>query len=178
MPTIAEIRKQIVEAIEAGEDTSKLETQLKQARLAEQTKAEVAELEVIAGQRQEAKKKADNVVAKAERQAETIDVFLAARDAVIGPLAEALEKARELPQLLDGCFAEFHDGIQAGYIVRATKGFLPDDFTVPMVQLGKGDRDAYDVAREALVYIQSGHGLLANLQRVDLKPHPQEEEPY
>ena len=51
MATIATIRRQIVEAQEKGEDTSKLEKGLKEARLAEATAKEVAELRNVADQR-------------------------------------------------------------------------------------------------------------------------------
>lgn len=170
MATVADIRKQIVEALENGEDTSKLETQLKQARLAEQTKAEVSELQAIATRRLDWQKKAEAIQDKAERQGNAIDAFLELRDSITGSLKDLLDQARALPKAQDECYANFHDTFQFGAAVRRipANGFLPEDFSLPMLEMAGGKVSAYDKGAEGLWYLQAAYGTLANLKKGEI----------
>jgi len=171
MATVTELRKQIVAALEKGEPTEGLERQLKEARLVEQTSKEVSELQGIASKRQELKQRADSIVAKAKLQGEAIDAFLQARDAIIEPLQAIVKQARALPQLQEKCYAEFHDGLQAGWAVRATGGFLPEDFTYPMLDFADGVTPAYDAASRVFQFLSFGLGILSNLRKNERKPN-------
>jgi len=179
MRAILEIRKSIVKAMEAGQDIAELEAELKDARLAEQTDKEVKELAEIASARLQTKERADKVVLRADSQREAIKALLQARNEVVTPLRKVLNKANELPKLEDDCFAEFHDGIQAGATIRGLDGQLPDDFTVPMLELGNGTNLSYDAAKQALWYLRAAHGLLVSLHLLEQKPIAQKApDPY
>jgi hypothetical protein len=178
MNTKAEIEKQIVKAMERGEDITELESQLTYAEAKEQTDKRVKELAEIASNRLQTKEKADKVVERANTQREAIKALLQARNEVISPLRKALDKAKVLPALQDKSHEQFHDMIQAGADMRGKDGFLPKDFTIPMLQLGDGTRDAYDATRQALYYLQAAHGLLVSLKEVDHKPVIQKADPY
>jgi hypothetical protein len=168
--TIRAIQKQIVAKLEAGEDVSELTQQLARERAKIAAQAEVEQLQKIVEQRQALRDKADAVKVKIKNQGEAIDTLLKARDAITTALAPILEKTKDLLRLHDACFIEFHDAMVAGYSIEKTGGFLPDDLTIPMLQLGSGIRDPYDVSREALVYLHNGYGLLSNLRREEIKP--------
>jgi hypothetical protein len=170
MRAIPEIRKAIVKAMEAGQDITELEAELKEARLAEQTDKEVRELAEIASTRLQTKERADKVVLRADTQREAIKAFLQARNEVIAPLRKAIAKANVLPALQDKCYAEFHDSVYSGSVIKGLDGQLPADFTVPQLELANGTKDSFDVAKQALYYLQCASGLLSALHIIETKP--------
>jgi hypothetical protein len=179
MRTIPEIRKAIVKAMEAGQDIAELEAELKEARLAEQTDKEVRELAEIASTRLQTKERADKVVLRANTQREAIKAFLQARNEVIAPLRKAILKANVLPALQEACYAEFHDSVYSGSVIKGLDGQLPSDFTVPMLELANGTKDSFDVAKQALYYLQCASGLLSALHIIETKPQvPALPDPY
>jgi len=171
MRTIPEIRKAIVQAMEAGQGIAELEAELKEARLAEQTDKEVKELAEIASTRLQTREKADHIVIKANTQREAIKAFLQQRNEAIVPLRKAIDKAKELPKMEEACYAEFHDGFYTGATIRGLDGQLPADFTVPYLEIGDGTkRQVYDVAKEIFYYLQCANGLLSALHILETKP--------
>lgn len=169
MATIASIREKIVEAMEKGEDTSKLETKLKQARLTEQTKAEVHALQAIADQRLDWQKKAEAIQEEVRQQGEAIDAFLTLRDSITGPLKELLKQAGELPRAQSECYASYHDTFQFGASVkRIPRGILPEGFGCPMLEMSDGKTSAYDKGAEALWYLRAACGCLVNLVKGEI----------
>ena len=170
MRSIPEIRREIRLTMEKGAPMSELEAELEKAIVAEQKDKLIKEDAEFVSNRLQKKENADKLVSRANTQRENIAALLQARNEVLAPLRKALEKAQALPKLHDKCFEQFHDMIQAGSLTRGLDGTLPDDFTFPMLQLGDGRRDAYDISREALYYLQMGHGLLVALNKVEHKP--------
>mgnify|MGYP001146971889 CR=1 FL=1 len=127
--TIKAIQKQIIVKLEAGEDVSELTRRLAQERAKIAAQAEVEQLNKIADERQALRDKAEAVKAKVQKQGEAIDTFLKARDTIITPLAELVEKAKELPKLQGACHEQYHDAFVFGADMRQIrKGYLPADF--------------------------------------------------
>jgi hypothetical protein len=165
--------------MEAGQDITELQEQLKQARLEEQSAKEVRELAEIASSRLQLKERADKEVIKANTQREAIKALLQARNEVVTPLRKAVDKALKLPALQDKCYEQYHDMVMAGGAVRGLDGQLPGDFTVPMLELADGTNQAYDKTREALYYLRAAHGLLVGLHITEQKlPATKAPDPY
>jgi hypothetical protein len=175
---IEAIRIKIVQAMERGEDISQLEAELKEARLAEATDKEVRELAEIASGRLQKKEITSALLARVTIQRDAIKALLDAKNQLAAPLRKLVEKAKVLPALEDACYVEFHDIIKAGCEVRMCDGSLPSDFTVPMLELGNGQRAAYDVVKEALYHLQCCNGLLAALHKIEVLPQVQKPDPY
>jgi len=160
MATVTEIRKEIVEAIARGEDTGKLEKQLREAKLAEETRKEVSELRAVADKRLEYQAKATTLEARAKAQGEAIDAFLALRDTLIGPLAELLTQAKALPGLQVACY-NLNDSYVLGSAIRQIpQGFLPENFSCPRLDMAGGKVPSYEKATEAIQYLTAGLGIL------------------
>ena len=156
---IESIRTRIVEALAEGKPTGDLERQLVEARTAEATRLELDTLRPQAERRRQRREQAAALVEPAKAQSEAIDRFLAARDAVIGPLLELLPKAGELVSLQNSAT------VLRGFVAPALAEFLPPGFTTPVITGKDGVSDCHDRAAEALYYIRSGCGLLQSLQR-------------
>jgi hypothetical protein len=167
---IKAIQKQIVDALEEGEDVTRLRNELARVRADIAADAEVEELRKISNARQALRNKAEQIRGKIEKHTEAIDTHLKARDNVTEALLPIIGKAKELVDLHDKCFAEFHDPMQAGAIIRSAGGFLPADLTIPMLQLGNGQQYPYDASRQAFMYLNYAYGLLANQRKVETKP--------
>ncbi|MGA2669915.1 MAG: hypothetical protein ABSF21_00635 [Dehalococcoidia bacterium] len=170
MATITELQKKVVKALETGQDPAPILKELAELRTSIAMEAEKAELQKIVDKRKALQDRAEEVKAKIQKQNEAIDTLLKARDSIVEALLPIVNKAKELPNLHDKCFEEFHDGVQAGYITHAAGGFLPADLTIPMLQLGNGERDIHAVSKEAVMYLYNAYGLLANLQKIETKP--------
>jgi len=161
MATVTEIRKEIVEAIARGDDTGKLEKQLREARLAEETRKEVSELRAVADKRLEYQTQATTLEARAKAQGEAIDAFLALRDTLILPLAELITQAKTLPGLQSECYANFHDSFVFGSSIRQIpQGFLSEGFSCPRLDMAGGKVPSYEKAKEAIQYLMAGLGIL------------------
>jgi len=175
---IAQIRQKIVEAQERGECTSALEKQLRQARLEEATKAEVAELQKIASQRLEWQKQADKVQEKVKKQGELITHFLELRDAITGPLKDLIDQAwaSGLIKAQNECYEQYHDVFQFGATVRGIpkNGYLPEGFCCPQLIMANGKDYSQDKAAEALYYMQAAYGFLMNLTKGEMTVFQQE----
>lgn len=156
---IQSLRAQIVESLSRGESTIELETKLKDARAAAASSAEVDSLRGKAEQIRQRRERAARLVQDAKAQSEAIDCFLAARDAVIGPLLELLPKAVELVSLQNSAT------VLRGFVDPALAEFLPPGFTTPVIAGKDGVSDCHDRAAEAVFYLRSGCGLLQSLQR-------------
>jgi hypothetical protein len=170
MATITELQKKVVKALETGQDPAPILKELADVRAAIAMEAEQAELQKVVDARKALRDKAEQVTVKIQKQTEAIGTFLKVRDNITEALLPIISKAKELPDLHDKCFAEFHDPMQAGAITRAAGGFLPADLTIPILQLGKGEQYAYDASKQALMYLNYAYGLLANLQKIESKP--------
>ena len=167
--TIKAIQKQIVAKLEVGEDVSELTRRLAQERARIAAQIEVEELKKIVDERQQLRDKAAKVQEKVKLQGEAIDAFLKVRDAIITPLAELVEKARDLPKLQSECYAQYHDAFVFGGDMRQIpKGYLLADFNCPILDMASGVSESYDVAAQAFFYLQSGLGLLANLTKGEM----------
>jgi hypothetical protein len=167
---IKRLKNEAVKATELGKDVAPIYKRIAELRDEIAIEVEQAETQRIVDARKVLRDKAEQIKAKIQNQGEAIDTFLKARDSITEALLPILDKAKELPGLQDKCFAEFHDAMQAGSITRMAGGFLPADLTIPMLQLGKGDQDVYDVSKRILMYLSFAYGLLANLQKVESKP--------
>ena len=161
MATVTEIRKEIVEAIAKGEDTSKLEKQLTVAKLAEQTSKEVSELRAVADKRLEYQAKATTLEARTSNQGKAIESFLALRDGLIKPLAELIEQAKALIPAQEACYKNFNDSFVFGSALRQIpQGFLSEGFSCPRLDMAGGKVPSYEKAKEAIQYLMAGLGIL------------------
>jgi hypothetical protein len=166
---IKEIQKKIIVKREAGEDITELAQELVQERAKEATAAEVKELDKIVAERQVLRDKATKVQQKTKLQGEAIDTFLTKRDAITEALAPILEKARELPQLQGECYAQYHDSFMLGADIRTLpKGYLPANFSCPMLEMASGISESYDAAAMALFHLRAGLGFLTNLTKGEM----------
>ena len=170
--TIKAIQKQIIVKIEAGEDVSELTRRLAQERAQIAARAEVAELQKIANERQALRDKAEAVKVKVQKQGEAIDAFLKARDAITEALLPIFERARELPKLQGECYSQYHDPGILAWEAKLPDGYLPKGLAVPMLDGKDGVTDSYDRAAQAVWYISAGLGLLQSLIRED-RPIPE-----
>lgn len=167
MVDIETLRQRIVEAFEAGEDTTELERELIEARAAEQAKSELCQLAELATKRKIIKGKAEKAKANAQSQGEAIGRFLAERDIVVKGLDPILEKVKGLIALQDECFSKFHNSAVITVALKELTGFLPGDFTIPLLEMSGGQADAHHAAVQALWYLTSGLGILKALERVE-----------
>jgi hypothetical protein len=179
MRPIPEIEKALRSAMEAGQDIAELEAELKEAIVTEEADKIVKKNAEIVSTRLQAKEKATVIVERANTQRKAIKAFLQQRNEVIAPLRKAIAKANVLPALQDKCYAEFHDSFYAGASIRGLDGQLPADFTVPQLELANGTKDSFDVAKQALYYLQCASGLLSALHEIETKPQvPALPDPY
>lgn len=170
---IKQLRQKIVEAQEKGEDVSELSRQLRDARAEIAAQAEVEELKKVADQRNRWKAEAENVKTRAARQEAAIDRFLELRDDLLGKLQPFLEGMRELARRASmdregngEVFEEFPDAFNFGAAVSGLpRGYLPEDFTCPMLELSPGTVPAYGKALEMFSYFQASLGLLSNFRK-------------
>jgi hypothetical protein len=168
MPTVSEIRKQIVDALMAGEDTAALEKQLRVARLAEMGRAEVDSLKAVAGRRADLKAQAASLTARVKVQGEAIDQFLKARDGLAKGIQKIILQAKSLEPLQASCFSEFSNG-QA---FRDATGKLPANYwngaTCPMLAHDKCE------GPEIVQWLQHYLGLalesLSKARRLEIQP--------
>ena len=181
--TVPEIRKAIVEAQVKGQPTAELEKLLRQARLDEQMRAEVAELQTVADQRLKWRKEAKKVRATVKLQGEKIDRFLKLRDVIAESLRELIKVARAegLIKAQNDCYEAplYHDiGVFGADVRKIPRGYLPEGFTCPTLEMADGKTQPYDRAAEALWYMAMAHGLLANLAKGAMEASTRQPEPY
>ena len=155
---IESLRRQIVEALSEDRDTSVLERQLAEARIAEATRSELKELQPLAEQVRQWRERATELAATAESQAAAIATFLEARDAVTKPLLAMLPKVAALIPLQQA--AQEH----RGFIHPELAAHLPPGFTIETLSAGAFE-DAHDKAVEALYHVRAGTGILSSLRR-------------
>lgn len=170
--TVTGLQKRIVKALEMGQDPAPLLKELGELRAKIAAEGELAELQKIADERQVLKDKAAKVQEKVKLQGEAIDAFLKLRDSITEALMPILEQAKELPKLQEECYIQYHDSFRFGAAMgKIPKGYLATDgFSCPMLEMASGVHESYDVAAQALFYLQAGYGLLANLMKGKLTP--------
>jgi hypothetical protein len=169
--TIQRLRQKIVERKMAGEDYSELSRQLIKERAKEKVEKEIADLDVVANKRKEWNRQSDRVKNRRTDQDKAIDHFLELRDTVIEPLKESIDRARsnDLIKAQNDCYEQYHDPFAFGAAVGSIpKGYLPEDFTCPILVMADGKTPAYDRAAEALWYMQAAYGFLANLVKGEM----------
>jgi hypothetical protein len=130
---VTEIRKRIVSAITLGQDTSVLELSLREARLAETTKGEVAELKSVVERRRQYQNSADAIKDKFAKQGQAIDAFLASRDKAIATLDTLMGQLQELQKFQDASFKEYFRPL-GGILSEVGKlpvGYFPPDLKCP-----------------------------------------------
>jgi hypothetical protein len=166
MTTVKEIQKRLVEALETKQDPSPILKELADQRAKEAAEKDLAEAQKITAERQSHRDKAAKVQEKVKLQGEAIDTFLAKRDSITEALAPIVEQAKELPQLQGECYAQYHDSFMLGVDIRQIpKGYLPDNFSCPMLEMASGTSESYDVAAMALFHLQAGLGFLSSLAK-------------
>ncbi|MEW6143360.1 MAG: hypothetical protein AB1597_09470 [Chloroflexota bacterium] len=176
---IKAIQKRIVNALEAGEDVSKLRNELARVRAEIAAEAEVTELKKIAGQRQALRDKAEAVKARVQKQGEAIDGFLKARDNVVAQLQPMLEPLRELARMGkatwegDGgeCYLYNDPGHFQGAVWGIPKELLPADFKCPTLVMAEPGERSHGKATEALAYFQWCIGILSSFQKGSMTSH-------
>ena len=186
MKTVEQLRKEIVKALEEGRDPAPLEKELADVRAAIAAEAERAELQKVVANRQALRDRAQAIQVRAQKQRDAIDACLKLRDSIIAPLPKVLEDARQLPALQFESQSQYYDVIQLIGAARLPDGYLPQDFTAPVLGTADGHL-VKDAATQALLYLQAGYGLLANLvkeerpvparpaaglEAIDNDPHP------
>jgi len=174
MTTITELQKQVVKALERGNDPAPILKELADLRASIAMAAEKAELQKIADARQALRDKAAEVQEKIRLQSEAIDTFLKARDAITATLAPILEQARELPALQAKCFEQYRRPSDLAWATKLPEGYLPKELTIPFVEGSDKISESYDRAAQAVFYISAGLGLLQSLKRED-RPIPERE---
>lgn len=168
MPSIEQVKREIVAAQVRGEPTDKLERALKDAILEQQVETEVAKLHEIATQRLKWQNQADKIKERVVKQDAAIDTFISLRDSVTGPLKAVIEKAREagLLKAQEECYVEFHDPYAFGGVVSTLpKGYLPDGYSCPALVMASGQDYSYEAVAQAIWYLNAGYGLLMNLKK-------------
>jgi hypothetical protein len=170
---IKQIQKQIVQALETGQDVKQLRDKLARVRAEIVALVEDEELKKIADQRQALKDKAKAVKVKVQKQGEAIDRFLSLRDALVSQLQPLIEPMRELARMAAAAWERdpgecyiFNDlGQFVGEVNQVRAGYLPPEFGCPFLEMKGGLVDARGKASEAYSYFMSALGILAGLQK-------------
>jgi len=170
MKTVEQVRKEMVKAIEEGSDLAPLEKELADIRASVVAEADRAELQKIVADRQALRDRAQAIQASAQKQREAIDAFLKLRDSIISPLSKTLEEIGQLPALQLASQSQYYDVTQLIAAARLPNGYLPQDFTAPVLAMMNG-HPIQDAAAHAVFYLQAGYGLLANLTKEE-RPVP------
>jgi len=176
---IKAIQKQIVDALEKGEDVTKLRNELARVRAEIAADAEVEELRRISTARQALRNKASEVQQRVSLQGEAIDTFLAERDELVAQLKPLLEPMAKVARMANppwekepgGCYA-FPDAANFTASVKGIpKELLPTDFACPILEMTASGERSLGKAREAATYLQFCIGILANFRKGNIAAH-------
>ena len=173
LESVRSLQKQIVRALETGKDPAPLLTQLAEVRASIAMATEREELQRITDERQALRDKAGKVQEKVQKQSDAIDRLLKLRDSIVSQLQPLIEPMRELAKLQTPSWGKepgecylFNDiGSFASAVKGIPEGYLPADFTYPMLEMEGGLVSADNKATEALSYFMAAYGLLAALRK-------------
>jgi hypothetical protein len=173
MATVKELRKDILEALEKGEPTEKLERQLQTERLREATAGELDELAAIATRRKELRTHAQVIEGKVERQDAAVGAFLEARAPIIKALEDVRAQAVELQPLQDLCRAEYGAPVDFVREVRdIPQGYLPLSLTLHSLASGVSGVSEQELTAGVLFHIDAALDILRKCQRLERSlPH-------
>ena len=169
---VKRLQKDIVLALEKGQDSAKLLKELADLRSRIASDLEKEELQRIANERQVLKFKAAKVQEKVRLQAAAIDAFLSERDRITSALLPILNEVKGLVDLQGKCYQQYRNAGSFAFEAELPEGYLPKDLTLPMLDGRDGVEDSYARAAEAHFYLSAGCGLLQSLFRRDA-PIPQ-----
>jgi len=169
MRTITVIQKEIVKALETGQDPAPILKELGELRAKIAAEGELAELQKIADEHQALRDKAEAVKAKVEKQSRAIDKFLELRDTLVSQLQPLLEPMAELAKRGAAawerdpgeCYIFTDVGLFSAAVERIPQGYLPADFACPFLEMQGGEVDAVGKASEAYSYFMATYGILA-----------------
>lgn len=169
MTTTETLRNRIVQALEAGKDTSSLEKQLRAARAAEAEKAELASLRALAERHKGWRSQAAAIHEKAEKQLVAVTAFLEARDKVLAEFDKVIDQVKDLQPVLQEAGAQYARQERFwGDIKRIPRGYLAADFKLAM--LGNSADPSPEVVQTTLHFMSIARQILAGAERVDIAP--------
>jgi len=176
---IKAIQKRIVDALEKGEDVSKLRNELARVRAEIAAEAEVQELQKIAAERHKLRDKAEAVKVKVQTQGDAIDIFLKARDAMLPKLQELQEPLKELADMANPsweanpgkCYLFNDVGVFSASVIDIPKELLPKDFSCPSLEMIQPGEQSFGKARQAFQYFQYCIGILSSFKKGSMSVH-------
>jgi hypothetical protein len=176
---IKAIQKHIVDALEKGEDVTKLRNELARVRAEIAADAEIEGLRKVASERQTLRDKAEAVKVKVQAQGEAIDAFLKARDAVLPKLQELQEPLKELADMGNAtweanpgrCYLFNDAGVFSASVINIPKELLPEGFSCPSLEMIQPSELSYGKARQAFQYFQYCIGILSSFKKGSMSVH-------
>ena len=173
MATVEQLRRDILEALQKGEPTEKLERQLQAERLKAATDSEVEALRGIAARRSELKSRASAIEGKTARQSEAIAYFMQARNEVVKSLEEVRILSGQLQPLQDACRAEYGAPVDFVREVRdIPQGYLPSSLTLHSLASGVSGVSEQELTAGVVFHIDAALDILRKCQRLERSlPH-------
>lgn len=177
MPTVKELQKKLVKAIEAKQDVAPILGELANLRAAGAMEADRAEAEKIANVRKTLRDKAEVVKATIARQGAAIDEFLAHRDKLLPQVQELIQPMKELAQMGRAswerdpgeCF--IYDARQFQGAVRGIpKEILTSALKCPTLEMATASEQSFGKSTRALCYLEYCAGILADFRKGFMVP--------
>ena len=175
------LQKQIVSALEKGEDPAPLLRKLADVRREIAMECEREELQKVAEARKALRDRASAVIGTTQRQGVAIEAFLKARGSLLEQLQPMLEGLKQFAQMAKPSWEKhsgecylFSDAMQfGGALTGIPKELLPEDFKCPTLEMTQPSERSLGKANEALFYFQSCIGILASFRKGYMTLHSQ-----
>jgi len=170
-----ELKKKIIENLQAHKDPSVLFAKLKEVRAEELEKNELGELQEIADKRAVLKEKASQIVKKVALQSKAISEFLEKRDLLIEKLKLLVDPLRELSgyqatswEKVPGSCYLINDIGMFKALIKDLDQYLPAEFFCEFLILNGDLVDAVGKANEALNNFMLCFGILASFEKTKI----------
>jgi len=183
MATVTEIKalqKQIVKALETGEDPAPILKELADLRASIAMAAEREELQKIADARQALRDKAEKVKATTQKQGEAIDTLLQKRDILLAQLKPMQPLMQELAELANpiwervpgSCYLFASAAAFQGSVISIPRELLGADFSCPTLEMTEPGEHSLGKMVQALQYLGSCLGILQSFRKGTMAAHP------
>lgn len=170
------LQKKIIDALEAGKDTSALQKELRELKMEIIEKKELEDLKVIADEKKDIENKATEIIKKVAKQSNAIDDFLKKRDSLTAQIKPLIKEFQELAKLSAASWEKepgqcyiFNDiGMFAAAVRDIKSDYLPADFGCAFLRMQGGRVDAMGKTEEALQYFVNAFSIIDAMEKGEI----------
>lgn len=177
---IKALQKQIVKALELGEDPAPILQELADLRASIAMAAEREEFQKIADARQRLRDKAEAVKATTQKQGAAIDTVLQKRDILLAQLKPFMQPLQELAEMASpswerfpgSCYLYSSPAAFQGSVISIPRELLGADFSCPTLEMTEPGEHSPGKMVQALQYLAYCLGILQSFRKGSMLAHP------